>query len=123
MNTTPLWEPRTSAGEALLSHNHICFLHGLYDRPRGTVSSRAELIRAAFPYLARITSPSVHCMAKAVRTLQPAWVERSRDGRKHLWTLTRRGRQIVERRVRARIRGYGPYEGFAALVRVSREGR
>lgn len=107
----------------LLSHNHICLLHGLYDRPRGRVTSRAELMRATLPYLAQVagSSPSPHCLAKAIPGLHSAWVSRSREGRRHVWTLTARGRNIVERKVRVRIRGYGSYEGFQALTRAARQ--
>jgi hypothetical protein len=116
----PFWELLTKDGEPLLSHNHICLLNGLYDRPGGKVRSRADWVRATLPYLRQVNPhPSVHCLMKSIPTMQSAWITHSRDGRQHVWTLTQRGRDIVERKVRSRVRGFGSYEGFKALVRVA----
>ncbi len=109
-------EPRTVAGEVLLSHNHIALLHGLYDRPDGVAESCADLVRAAFPYLEQMrTMPSVWCLRRSLRTLHPLWASRARKGNRIVVSLEPRGRAIVERNLPARVRGRGLYRGFAAL--------
>jgi hypothetical protein len=108
--------PRTAAGEALLSHNHIALLHGLYDRPNGHVASRAEWVRAARPYADRM-SPSWTdwSLRGSMTTMHPAWAKESRENRFIEATITEAGRQIVERNAPARIRGRGAYQGLDSV--------
>lgn len=109
-------EPTTVAGEILVSHNHIALLHGLYDRPGGTVPSHAEWVRASLPHVARFRRyPSKACLSLATRTVHPRWVTRVRRGRRIEVALTQRGRAIIERRLPARIRGWGTYEGMKTI--------
>jgi hypothetical protein len=107
-------EVTTVAGELLLSHNHIALLHGLYDRPHGTAASCADWLRATLPYITRFRRyPSIGCLGLAAGTVNPAWVTRTRRGRRIEVALTDRGRAILERRVRVRIRGWGSYEALS----------
>jgi hypothetical protein len=111
-------EPRKRSGEILLSHNHIALLHGLYDRPRGTAQSTADWARAAVPYIRTFRSTaSEWLLQSATFTMHPAWVKHRREARRHVWTLTRRGRAILECKVPAYIRGYGPYHGLSSFRR------
>jgi len=109
-------EPTNASGAPLLSGNHLALLQGLYDRPNGYAPSSAELIRAGIPHVRAFRSvPSHWCLAKALSTLHPAWVAKRRNGSCVTWTLTERGRSIIERTVLAHIRGVGVYRGMAAL--------
>ncbi len=108
--------PRTAAGEILLSHNHIALLHGLYDRPGGRVSSRAEWVRAAWPYADRIRPAwTAWGIRGSMITMHVECVKQKRRGRFVEATLTDVGRGIVERKIRARIRGRGAYEGLSSV--------
>lgn len=49
--------------------------------------------------------------------MHPAWVTRRPSKSRISWSLTARGRAIVERDVPAHIRGVGPYHGLRALRR------
>ena len=109
-------EPRTRAGEVLLSHNHICLLHALYDRPAATAVSTADWMRAALPYTRLFRyRPSIGCLEGSIHSLHNSWVTHKRPDHKHRWTLAPRGLAILERTVPARIRGVGPYEGLRGL--------
>lgn len=112
---SPDWpEPKTAAGEVLLSHNHIALLHGLYDRPAGTASSCLDWLQASLPYISRFRRyPSIDCLALALGTVHPAWATRTRRGRCIEVSLTQRGRAILERAVPVRIRGWGVYDGLS----------
>lgn len=107
-----LKEPRTAAGEVLLSHNHIALLNGLYDRPRGRALSKVDLIRATLPYR-DIFRASAGGLQRGAQTMHPGWVTARYEGAHRTWTLTKRGKAIVERTIPARIRGDGPYLGVA----------
>lgn len=113
-------EPRTRAGEILLSHNHIALLHGLYDRPNGQAESRNDWIRAGLPYICQIREGSSRgSLFAAMPTVHPSWVKEERNGRRVTATLTDRGRDIIERNLRSRIRGHGPYLGMASVSSLS----
>jgi hypothetical protein len=106
-------EPLTASGSVLLGFNQLSLLHGLYDRPDGRAESSADLVRAAIPYMRLFRDPNWSSLEKATLSLHPAWVEKGRRGRRNTWTLTPRGRAIVERGVAACLRGEGQYEGLA----------
>lgn len=111
-------EPRTKAGEILLSHNHLCLLHGLYDRPAGTAPTTRDWIAASLPYVRLFRRhPSQYCLSAAIATMHPSWVETARQGRRRHWALTERGRAILGLEVPARIRGHGKYAGMRELRR------
>ncbi len=114
-------EPRSAAGEVLLSHNHIALLNGLYDRPSGRASSTADFIDAALAYR-EIFGVSGSGLQRGAQTMHPGWVKDQYVGSRRNWTLTKRGKAIVERTVPARIRGDGPYLGVAEHRR-KRSGR
>ena len=112
----PRPEQVTKAGEVLVSANHIALLHGLCDRPNGEAESTADLVRAALPYIAFFRHlPSTWTLRAATHTLHPAWATCQRVGGRIAWRISNRGREIVERKVPARIRGVGPYLGLAQL--------
>jgi len=50
-------------------------------------------------------------------------VTRQRIGRRIAWRLTVRGRDILEGRVPARLRGLGPYDGLASLREKTKQER
>jgi hypothetical protein len=116
-------EPLTTSGEPLLSHNHVLLLQALLDRPGGRVRSYNEWFEAVLP-LARGLRPRVSewCLRSSMRTLHPAWAARRRHGSRLEVELTARGRWILERRIPARVRGYGPYRGMATLRRNASPG-
>lgn len=116
-------EPLTATGAVLLSHNHVAMLHGLYDRPNGVAPSSQDLVIAAMPYVARLRpcGTSAYCPRDALHTLHPSWAERKRIGRRVEWTLTPRGRGVVEQTVPAHIRGLGAYHGLASVCRPPRQ--
>jgi hypothetical protein len=109
-------EPRTAAGESLLSHNHLVLMQTLLDRPRGRVASCNEWLNAAWPLARSVFSvKTAWSLRRGVRTLHPAWVRRTTEGNRITATLTPRGRAILARELPARVRGYGPYRGLATL--------
>jgi hypothetical protein len=115
-------EPRTREGDVLLSHNHLALLHGLYDRPNGQAESRNDWIRAALPYIRQIKEDSsAWRLFAAMPTIHPSWVTERRQGRRVVATLTERGREIVERKLRSRVRGHGPYLGMASISSLNSE--
>lgn len=110
----------TANGEVLLSHNHIALLHGLYDRPNGQVTSRAEWVRAAAPFIERMKGNwDVWGLRGAMLTVHSRWAAQERRGRFITATLTDRGRAIVEREVPAWIRGRGLYQGLQSVDRAA----
>jgi len=108
------WPEETAlSGEIILSHNHIALLQGLYDRPAGRAPSCTDWLNASFPYVTRFRRyPSRACLELATRTVNPLWATRTRVGRRIEVSLTDRGRAILDRKVRVRIRGWGTYEGL-----------
>jgi hypothetical protein len=104
-------EPRTREGGALLTRNHLAFLQGLLDRPGGRCCSQKDLIRAAWPYVARYrgSEPSWWCVQKATRTLPSDWVSRRRRGNRIEFRLLAHGRAIVTGEIPARVRGMGSW--------------
>lgn len=115
----PRPEPISSSGEVILSHNHIAFLHGLYDRPNGVAESTTDLIRAAEPYL-QLFESTLNNWNTSVRAwkMNPAWATREKVRNRMVWRLTDRGRAIIEQSVPARIRGYGVYRGLTPIRAV-----
>jgi hypothetical protein len=106
-------EPVGKAGVVLLSHNHISALHGLYDRPNGGAVSTVDLLSSTMVHARCFRfDPNEWVVRKSFRTLHPAWVTKRRFGRCMTWKITERGRAILELRVPAKIRGYGPYVGL-----------
>ena len=105
-------EPRTRDGAPLLTRNHLAFLQGLLDRPGGRCRSQKDLIRAAWPYVARYrgSEPSWWCVQAATRTLPWVWVSRRRRGNRLEFRLLARGRAIATGEVPARVRGMGPWD-------------
>jgi hypothetical protein len=116
-------EPLNATGAVLLGYNQLALLHGLYDRPEGRATSTADLARAAIPYVRVFRAPDLACLEKAALSLHPAWVERVRDGYRNTWTLTPRGRAIIERSVPVYLRSRGTYEGFAEYLEMTNERR
>jgi hypothetical protein len=115
-------EPRTKAGEVLLSHNHLCLLHGLYDRPDVTAMTTNDWIGASLPYTRLFRRhASAHCLRASIATIHLDWVETGRYGRRRQWSLTPRGRAILDLEVPTRIRGYGQYAGLRELRRCLAE--
>lgn len=85
-------EHTNSAGEVLLSFRHIALLHGLYDRPDGVASSQIEWAAASVPYLRRFGDHrSLGHALGGIETINPAWIERRRCGRRIEAKLTDRG--------------------------------
>lgn len=81
-------------------------------------------MRAAIPYVRLFRDwPSASCREKSVHNLPHGWVARAREGRRITWTLTPRGRGIVECIIAAHIHGMGPYTGLVALREMSKEKR
>ena len=109
-------EPKTRAGEILLSRNHIPLLHGLYDRPNGIAISHRDWVQAALPYARQINSPSWGLL-RGLHSVHPSWVARQPSGSRIICGLTERGIAILERKLPAYVRYYGPYEGLAAMRR------
>ena len=117
-------ELRTAAGEILISHNHIALLQGLYACPRRTARSHVEWIRVSLPYVRRYRrDSSPGCLEFSARRLHDRWVRRIRIGRRIEVSLTTRGRAIVEARLPVRIRGWGTYEGFERIKRITQKAR
>jgi len=111
-------ERLTRDGAVIISHNHLCFLHGLLDRPSGVARSSRDLHRAALPYTIYFRSSlSLSCLAKASCTLNVLWVGREVVGNRIEWSLTERGRAMLTGMVRVRIPGFGEYQGLQALRR------
>ena len=111
-------EPRTKAGEILLSHNHLCLLHGLYDRPAGTAPTTNDWVTSALPYVRMFRHlPSEYTLRGSIARMHRGWVETTRHGRRRQWSLTPRGRAILQLEVPARIRGHGKYAGMRELRR------
>jgi hypothetical protein len=111
-------EPTTAGGAPLLTHNHVILLQALLDRPRATATSYKQWVRTAMPYARMLRAfPSETSVRRGIRTLNEAWATRHRHGRKIAVTLTARGHAILELRVAAHVRGYGPYRGLATLRR------
>lgn len=108
----------TSAGEVLLSHNHISLLHGLMDRPDGIALSVDDWLMASLPYARRYRSyVSPGMLQKSIRTMHPSWIHRHKAGRCIQATLLSRGRAIIDRDLAARIRGHGAYDGLPKIRR------
>ena len=111
-------ERLTRDGAVIISHNHLCFLQGLFDRPYGVAHSSRDLHRAALPYTTYFRSSlSVSCLTKASCTLNVLWVSREVVGNRVQWQLTERGRAILTGMVRSRIPGFGDYRGLQAVRR------
>lgn len=111
-------ERLTRNGAVIISHNHVCFLHGLLDRPYGVARSSRDLHRSALPYIAYFrSSASLSCLAKASCTLNALWIRQEVVGNRVEWSLTERGRAILTGMVKVRIPGYGEYQGLQALRR------
>jgi hypothetical protein len=109
-------ERLSANGEVFLSLNHITLLHGLYDRPNGAASTRAEWMRASYPYLCRVNKyVSRYGLSASTLTLHPCWVTQHRRGRRIQARLTDRGRAIVDGAVPARILGVGVYHGLSSI--------
>jgi len=98
-------------GSLKLSRNHLALLQALLDRPQCTAGSRRDLVAAARPYVRRYRGdrPSDDILNRAVDTLHPWWVEKRCAGRRMTFSLSQRGRDIVEGRVPARISGRSGY--------------
>jgi len=109
-------EPVSKNGEILLSRNHICLLHGLYDRPGATAASTADWLRAALAHV-RIFSdqPCAFNLHRSIGTMHPDWISSQRLSSRIVWWLMPRGLEILERRVPVRIRGHGPYVNLWSL--------
>lgn len=112
----PRPDPVTSAGEILVSYTHVAILQGLLDRPGGVCLSYADVVRAAWPYIARFRRyPNRSCLRAAIATLHPTWMHRQPHGGRVACQLSARGSARVERQVAARIKGFGPYVGLQAF--------
>src|SRR4051794_20113784 len=96
-------------GQLLLSHNQFALLMGLLDRANGTAHGVDDCLRAAAPYVFRFRGAHVRWgVLRALRYMPPEWVSRERVGRRWHFTLTRRGRSIIDGIVPARVVGWGP---------------
>ena len=87
---------------------HLAVLQGLLDRPGGVAPSRNDCVRAAMPYarLYRKPEPTWHTVCYAVpRVVERGWVARRREGRQVRFTLTPRGRQILDGTAVPRLQG------------------
>jgi hypothetical protein len=111
-------EPIGKGGYVLIGTTQLVLLHGLYDRQNGFARSSADWARAALPYseIFRVWR-TVSVLRSAMPGVHPAWVSHGREGRRNRWTLTARGRAILELQAASWIRGVGPYEGLQALWR------
>ena len=97
-------------GSLLLTHNQLALLQGLLDRPGGVAFSTRDFARAALPYVWRYREePNAHSLWHAARRLPVHWVSSAHYGNRIVWTLTARGRAIVEHRIPSHVRGVGPY--------------
>jgi hypothetical protein len=113
-------ELKTSAGEILISHNHIALLQGLYASPRRRTHTIGEWISASTPYVKRYRrSSSPGCLLFAARRLNPRWVTKVRRGRRIEVSLTKRGAAIVEARVSVWVHGWGTHTGFRRIKRLN----
>lgn len=116
--TRPTGEQLSKAGEVFLSYKHIALLHGLMDRPEAVAGSINDWLFASLPYARRYYGNlSMQMLQKAIRTMNPAWINRQRVGRCIQVKLLSRGRGIIDRTVAARIRGYGAYVGLPKVGR------
>ena len=89
---------------------HLAILQGLLDRPRGTAASRWDCLVVAIPYIPRYAhSASLWAMYRAVALMgRRGWVSQKRVGNRVEFSLTPRGRAIVEGDIPARFDG-GPH--------------
>jgi hypothetical protein len=113
MQTAPRPERITSDGHVLLSHNHISMLQALYARPRHRVASHAEWIEATREYQRDyVLGNSEWRLRRAMSTINRQWISEVKKARSIEVTLTRRGKEIVERKVSSRIIGIGLFNGL-----------
>jgi len=114
-------EPMTRIGELLLSRNEIALLHGLYDRPDCTATSRTDWVLAARPYRDAIGGPwTLGSLRKATGNVHSAWITTTENGKLTHHTLSARGCAIIEREIPVSIRGYGRYYGMHPFRRQRR---
>ena len=109
-------ERRAKDGTILVSFNHICLLQGLLDRPNGTARSLQDWYRSAVPYRRRYRSLMVPVcdLRDCVRSMHTSWVALKWVGARIEVRIRPRGRGILERTVRVRVRGIGDYHGLPA---------
>ena len=113
---SPAAEKFSKSGEVLLSHNHIALLHGLMDRPDAIARSVNDWLLATLPYARRYGRYiSLGMLQKSIRTMHPSWIHRQPVGRCIHVILLPRGRAIIDRRVAARIRRHGAYQGLPKI--------
>lgn len=66
--------------------------------------------------------PAAWLLEMAAYGVNRAWVTHRRPARRHIWTITERGIDIIERKVPVHIRGFGFYQGLRAFRgRITRE--
>jgi hypothetical protein len=113
-------EPFGKGGCVLLGTTQLALLHGLYDRPNARAESAADWARAALPYSGIFRDDRcLSVLLSSAPRIHPAWVSREHGKHRICWSLTERGRGIVERTVPAWIRGCGPYYGLGHFQAIA----
>lgn len=113
----PREEPRLRSGEVLLSHNHIALLEGLASLPRGEAPSYRAWIDVSLAFISRYYwYPSRWNLLRGCHSISPTWVEKRKSGRAVECRLTKTGRNIVEGRIPAAVRGQGRYHPRPAIT-------
>ena len=102
-------------GSLVITRRQIALLHGLLDRPDACVGSYADWVRAARPYLTNRSPGALMGVSLGAYKVPYAWAARLEDGARPRIVLTARGRDILERRIQCRVRGFGVYRGLAAF--------
>src|SRR5436190_24339342 len=111
----PRWQRReryTRDGAVLITPAQLALLQGLVDRPNYRAHSCRDWVDASVPYLWRFQNPYYSCFVKCAARVPRAWVERTPSRGWIQCSLTDRGRDILELRVRAHLQGIGPYRGL-----------
>jgi hypothetical protein len=86
------------------------------DRPEFRARSRKDWAKASKPYVTLFRSYNWDGMMQRNCRIPHSWVARTRAGASIQCQLTDRGRDILERRIRSHIYGYGLYLGLRHLV-------
>jgi hypothetical protein len=95
-------------GAVMIWPRHLAVLQGLLDRPGGHAFSRLDCVRAAWPYCIRLTGygADIGVMRYILpRVIKRGWITMARVGSRNEYTLTDRGRAIVEGEVCIRMFG------------------